>query len=177
MKLTNKIKDSMVEEAVNEKFDPILDASEKKLLELFYKKAVEQKILEYETAPFHIKPYLSRISGLRFRCKNGSDIILDDPFMRFCLTAEEGRYSTFIVERERYSDDDEEVAAHRKITEQKYRFQQDIQALMKAINTDKQLTELCPELCRYLPTVQENNGVLVPIALIERIKNQMKGLS
>jgi len=175
MKLTNKIKDSIVDQASSEKFNPLRKAAEENLIALYYKHAEEAGLLKFDDVPHQYQDYIGRASGIRFQCKNGSDIIVNDPDMAYCIPNDQRQYYSGIrIDRSIYYDNEPETIAYKQLDEQAAQFRKDVRSILAAVNTDKQLTAVCPELCKYLPTVEDSNGVLVPIDLINRVRNQLK---
>jgi hypothetical protein len=175
VKLTTKIKDSIVDQAASEKFDTSISKAEAQLVVLVHKKAAEAGIIKFDDVPDIYKNYVGRMHTIRLQCRQGSDIDVEDPNREFCVPNEQrSSYSSIRINRDDYFDEEPAVIAYKQIVTQKYQFRKDVRDILAAINTDKQLTALCPELCKYLPSVAESNGVLVPIDLINRVRNQLK---
>lgn len=170
MRLTKGMKQNIVEAMVHQRFD----AKQEQAIE-----GIKAKVMQYlgeyglkgSDIPLGLSDYIITTKEVKIYRPHTADVnfTIDE---NYAVKSGRQNYMRIWLDEALVRD---QLVGLDMVRKNKQQYRDDLEALMSAVQSDKALLELLPEIKPYLPVATEAlSGALVPIALIDRIKNQMQ---
>lgn len=168
MVLSKQVKDYVLETSVNSVYRPKIEEVEKQLRKELAVYALEVGMMPASEIPEKWKKYITIKSEFSFRMPSTWKYLCTE--QSFCYSQVDYK---FTLDNESASKYLPSIKTYENLLEEKKSFHSDVKSVLASCSTHKQLLETAPELYKFVPIKDINSGSLVPVQVLNKVRDAL----